>query len=48
VTAPVQDAAVAPAAPARRGLALPSGRTWVDVVVLHVHASLRVLRVAPS
>src|SRR5690606_887262 len=48
VTAPVQDAAVAPAPAARRGLALPSGRTWVDVVVLLVLTTLGVLGFAPS
>ena len=48
MTAPVQDAAVAPAVAARPRLALPSGRTWVDVVVLLVLATLGVLGFAPS
>jgi len=49
--APVQDAAPAvatSAAPARAGLALPSGRTWVDIVVLLVLATLGVLGFTPS
>jgi transglutaminase-like putative cysteine protease len=53
MTATVQDAVAAPAPAAtagvvRRGLALPSGRTWVDISVLLVLATLGVLGFAPS
>lgn len=45
------DAVAAPQVPvasARPGLALPSGRTWIDVVVLLTLATLGVLGFAPS
>lgn len=48
MTAAPVTAVPAAAVPARRGLALPAGRTWVDVVVLLTLATLGVLGFAPS
>lgn len=49
MTAATPEAATAPPASApRAGLALPSGRTWVDIVVLLVLGVLGVLGFAPS
>ncbi len=45
-TAPASAAPAVPAA--RRGLALPAGRTWVDIVVLLTLAALGVLGFTPS
>lgn len=41
-------ASSSPASPARLGLALPTGRTWIDVVVLLTLGVLGVLGFAPS